>query len=412
MSGDVVIVGGGITGLTLALSLHAAGVRSRVYEAAPAFRHVGVGINLMPHAMREITELGLGERMEAKGVATREMGFYNRFGQFIHAEPRGRYAGYDWPQVSIHRAHVHGVLAAAVRERMGDDAIVLGARCAGVEQDASGVVVRFVDREPVRGTVAIGCDGIHSAIRRQFFPNEGPPVHQGVNMWRGTTRAKPFLTGHSMVQVGWIDIGKMVVYPLEAEPGADGLQLINWVAELRDDRPVRQDWNVAGSIEDLLPTYGGWTFDWLDVAGLVRNADQILEYPMVDRDPIPHWTHGRVTLVGDAAHPMYPRGGNGAGQGILDARTLAGCLAREGMTPAALTSYENLRAKPANDLVLMNRSAPPDTILRLVHERTGDKPFARIEDVIGREELEEVMARYKNAAGMDRATLRARASLV
>lgn len=409
---SVIIVGGGIAGLALALSLHQAGVRSRVYEAASAFRHVGVGLNLMPHAMRELTELGLLAKIEALGVPTREMAFYNRFGQFIHAEPRGRHAGYDWPQISIHRAHIHAVLAAAVRERLGDDAIVLDHRCEALEQDDAGVTVRFRDRPSVRGAIAIGADGIHSVFRKQFFPNEGPPVYKGINMWRGTTRWTPFLSGQSMVQVGWIDVGKMVIYPLEREPGPDGRQLINWVAERRSPRIVRQDWNVEGRLDDLRPTYGGWSFDWLDVAGMIEHAEQILEYPMVDRDPIPTWTFGRATLAGDAAHPMYPRGGNGAGQGILDARTLAGCIRREGASPAALASYDAVRTKAANDVVLLNRTAPPDAILGIVHERTGDKPFARIEDVVSREELEAVMRRYKEVAGMEKESLRSRASLV
>jgi 2-polyprenyl-6-methoxyphenol hydroxylase-like FAD-dependent oxidoreductase len=409
---DVVIIGGGITGLTLALSLQQVGIRSRIYEAAPAFGHVGVGINLMPHAMREITELGLGPAVERLGVATAEMCFYNRFGQFIYKEPRGRQAGYDWPQVSVHRAYVHGVLADAVRERLGPESIVLGHRCIGLEQDGEGVSIRFAEGAVVRAALVLACDGIHSVVRRQLCGDEGAPVYQGINMWRGTTRWHPFLSGSSMVQAGWLDVGKMVIYPIEARPGADGLQLINWVAELRSDRQVMQDWNVNGRVEDILPIYAGWRFPWLDVPGMMRAADQVLEYPMVDREPIAQWTYGRITLAGDAAHPMYPRGGNGAGQGILDARTLAGSIARLGPGPAALKDYESKRAPAANQVVMMNRSAPPDTVLQLVHERTGDRPFERIGEVVSDEELQAVMARYKKVAGFDRETLKARPSLV
>jgi 2-polyprenyl-6-methoxyphenol hydroxylase-like FAD-dependent oxidoreductase len=406
----VIIIGGGISGLTLALSLHEARVPCRVYEAASELKNLGVGINMMPNAMRELTELGLAERLERVSIATRDMGFYNRFGQFIYREPRGRHAGYAWPQLSIHRGDLHGVLVAAVRELMGADALVLGHRCESLEQNAGGVTVRFTGREPVRGAVAIACDGIHSAVRHQLYPDEGPPAYAGINMWRGTSYWKPYLTGESMCQIGWLDVGKLVVYPMAA-PREDGLQLINWTAEIRSARNVMADWNLGGRLEDFLPTYAGWKFDWLDVAGMLSKPNEVLEYPMVDRDPVGRWTHGRITLVGDAAHPMYPRGGNGAAQGILDARALAGCLKREPEPVAALKAYEELRLKAANAVVLAARSAGPDSILQTVHERTGDRPFARIEDVVSAEELSGMMERFKKVAGFEKESLNKRASL-
>lgn len=421
---DILILGGGITGLVLALSLHELGLPCRVFEAAPDLRRLGVGINLQPHAMRELTELGLGQLLEDVAVTTEEMAYYNRFGQFICKEPRGRAAGYDWPQLSIHRGDLHQVLIDAVRERLGQHSILLDKRCEGVDQDDQGVTARFADGSTARGTVAIACDGIHSAVRKQLYPDEGGVAYQGINMWRGVTRWKPYLSGMSMVQIGWLSVGKMVIYPIGKHVEADGLQLINWVAEIQSPRNVIQDWNLGGKLEDFLPTYADWHFDWLDVPEMIRNAEQILEYPMVDRDPLPQWTFGRVTLVGDAAHPMYPRGGNGAGQGILDARTLAGCLRQHSQqgpqgqqrqlrdATAALKAYEAARMEAANKVVLMNRSAPPDTILRVVHERTGDKPFARIEDVMSPAELIEFSDRYKRVAGFDKDALRQRASLV
>ena len=230
-------------------------------------------------------------------------------------------------------------------------------------------------------------------------------------MWRGVTRAKPFLTGASMVIAGWLEVGKFVVYPI-LPPDADGMQPINWVAEIQSPRNVMQDWNLGGRIEDFYPTFEQWRFDWLDCAALIRDAEQVLEYPMVDRDPLPYWTKGRITLLGDAAHPMYPRGSNGAGQAILDARALTGCLARNPNVEIALKEYEQLRLKAANDLVLMNRANPPDAILREVWQRSGDKPYARIEDVISNAELVALSENYKRVAGFEREALARRASLV
>jgi 2-polyprenyl-6-methoxyphenol hydroxylase-like FAD-dependent oxidoreductase len=407
----ILIVGGGVGGLTLALSLHQAGLPCRVFEAAPEIRPLGVGINLLPHGTRELTELGLQEKLARRAVATREVVFCNRFGQLIYREPRGRFAGYEWPQFSIHRADLQEVLLAAVRERLGGATIALGKKCVAIEQDASGATVRFDDGTSERGSAVIGCDGVNSTVRRILYPDEGPPAYQGINMWRGVTRAKPYLSAASMVIGGWLEVGKMVIYPIR-EPGGDGLQLINWVAEIQSPRNVMQDWNLGGKLEDFYPTFANWTFDWLDAASLLRNADTILEYPMVDRDPLPAWSRGRVTLLGDAAHPMYPRGSNGAGQAILDARALAGCLKREADASGALKAYERMRLKPAYDVVLMNRTNPPDAILREVHRRTGDKPFARIEDVISNEELVALSENYKRVAGFEREALARRESFI
>jgi len=403
---DIAIVGGGIGGLTLALSLHQVGISCRAYEAAPELKPLGVGINLLPHAMRELTELGLGAALERVAVATREAVFCNRFGQFIRREPRGRAAGYAWPQLSIHRADLHAVLAAAV-----GDALVLGAKCVGVEQDAEGVMLSFEDGANARADAAIGCDGIHSAVRRILHPAEGPLSYQGINMWRGVTRARPFLTGASMLVGGWLEVGKLVVYPVRDAIDPEGRQLVNWVAEIQSPGNVMQGWNRPGRLADFLPAFADWRFHWLDCAALLRTAESVLEYPMVDREPLPFWTQGRVTLLGDAAHPMYPRGSNGAGQAILDARTLAGCLKRERDVPAALKAYEAARLKPAYEVVLANRTSGPDALLREVHRRTGDRPFARIEDVMSEAEMRALAENYQRIAGFEREALERRASL-
>ena len=406
----ILIVGGGIGGLTLALSLHQAGIGCKVFEAAPEIKPLGVGINLLPHAMREYTELGLQERLARVAVETQEFCYYDRFGRFIYKEARGKFAGYDWPQLSIHRGELHKVLVDAVRERLGPDSFVLGSKCVSFAQGKSGVRVDFSDGTSAHGTAAVGCDGIHSAVRKQMHPDEGPPSYQGINMWRGVTRGQPYLSGASMVVAGWLAAGKMVVYPIRTF--GDGTQLINWVAEIQSPRNVRQDWNLAGKLADFYPVFASRAHDWLDIAAMIRDADGILEYPMVDREPLAWWTQGRVTLLGDAAHPMYPRGSNGAGQAILDARVLAGCLRRDNDVAAALHAYEAARLKPAYEVVIANRSAGPDAILRTVHERTGDQPFGRIEDVISEDELRALAENYKRIAGFEREALKARPSLV
>lgn len=407
---NIAIVGAGIGGLTLALGLHQAGISCRVFESAPEIKPLGVGINILPHAVRELEHLGLLDALAQVGVTTRESAFYNAHGQFVYSEPAGRHAGYKWPQFSIHRGDLQAVLLQAVRERMGDDAVVSDHRCAGFEQDDDGVTIRFEDnagnaRAPVRAAIAVGCDGIHSSIRKQLYPNDGPPRYSGVNMWRGTIVMKPFLSGATMVRAGWLSVGKMVIYPIRDNVDGQGNQLVNWVAEIEAEEPARRDWTGRGKLEDFFPAFADWHFDWLDVAAMIRNTDTILEYPMVDQDPLPRWSFGRVTLLGDAAHPMVPRGSNGAGQAILDVPCLVEKLRTLGLTPEALTAYDNVRVKATGDVVLMNRKAPPDAILKTVHELTGGKPFASIDDVISASELAAISNSYKNVAGLNKDAL-------
>lgn len=399
---EVIIVGAGIGGLTTALTLHAAGIACRVYESATEIRPIGVGINVLPHAAKELAALGLRDTLVSAGIATAESAFFNRFGQLIYREPAGMAAGYEWPQVSIHRGALQMLLLDAVRARMGHDAVLTGYVCTGVEQTDDAATALFADRDSVRGSAVIACDGIHSAVRKQFYPAEGAPRYSGYNMWRGVTVWPRFLTGASMVRAGWLANGKMVIYPIRDLD--DGKQLVNWVAEIETPRHLDRDWNRAGRLEDFLPAFADWHFDWLDVPALIRGAETVLEFPMVDQDPLPRWTFGRVTLLGDAAHPMVPRGSNGAGQAILDARAIADCLSSAGVAEA-LTRYEALRLPPTTEVVLTNRRNPPDAILREVYERTGDKPFARIEDVIPEAELRAITDRYKTVAGYDKKAL-------
>jgi len=408
---DVVIIGAGIGGLTLGLMLHRAGIPCRIYEAASELKAVGVGINILPHASRELCDLGLERALTNVSIITREFCFFNRFGQFIYSEPAGRYAGYDVPQFSIHRGDLQMVLLDAFVERAGRDRVVLGWRCTGV--DAESGTARFVDSatgkplESQRGSVVVSCEGIHSRVRKQLYPDEGPPKYAGINMWRGVTRWKPILTGASMIRIGWHKPAKLLLYPIRDTIDAEGRQLVNWVVDIETPEYEKNDWNRPGKLEDFIYAMEDWHFDWLDVPDFIRKADAIYEYPMVDQDPLPRWSFGRLTLLGDAAHPMYPRGANGAAQAILDCRSLSDALAKHA-DPVALKAYEAERLPATRDVVLANRSAPPDKILQEVYRRTGDKPFTHIEDVISREELAALSESYKRVAGYDRERLKQR----
>jgi 2-polyprenyl-6-methoxyphenol hydroxylase-like FAD-dependent oxidoreductase len=358
-----------------------------------------------------LAALGVEADLARAAISTQDATFFNRFGQLIYQEPLGRAAGYEHPQFSIHRGDLQMILLAAFRARAGQDRLNTNRHCIAVEQDESGVRVHFSDgpdgkdRSTVRGRVAIACDGINSAIRKQFFPGEGEPRYSGVNMWRGVTRWKPILSGASMVRAGWLSHGKMVIYPIRAAD-ADGLQLMNWVAEIETPVYRKRDWNRPGSIEDFIGAFADWHFDWLDVPALIRGADSVLEFPMVDQDPLPRWSFGRVTLLGDAAHPMVPRGSNGAGQAILDARALTSALLEHRDPVVALAAYEKQRLEATTRIVLTNRSNPPDAILREVFQRTHDRPFGNIDDVISRDELVALSEGYRRIAGYSKDSLR------
>ncbi|RXZ30993.1 flavin-dependent oxidoreductase [Oxalobacteraceae bacterium CAVE-383] len=407
---DVAIIGAGIGGLTLALNLHEAGISCRVYESAAQLSALGVGINLLPHAVRELERFGLLEKLAAVAVTTKDSAFFNQHGQFIYSEPAGRYAGYNWPQFSIHRGDLQGILLEAVRQRLGHDAVLEGHRCTGFEQDKEGVTAHFTGpageaRDDARAEILVACDGVHSVVRKALHPNEGAPRYSGVNMWRGTVAVKPFLSGACMVRAGWFPVGKMVIYPIRDAIDAEGNQLVNWLAELASPEPARRDWNGIGKLDDFFPTYADWHFDWLDVAAMIEATQNILVYPMVDQDPLPRWSFERVTLLGDAAHPMIPRGSNGAGQAILDSPCLVAQFKRFGLNAQALSVYDDIRRKETGDVVLMNRKAPPDAILQKVYDLTGGKRFGKIEDVISQEELRAISENYKNVAGFNKDVL-------
>ncbi len=400
----VAIVGGGICGLSLALNLKQRGIACRVYERAPEVRELGVGITALPHAMREFTALGIGDQLLAAGIENRESCFFNRFGQLIYREPRGKFAGYQYPEVGIHRGRLHLILYEAARKALGPDAIQTDHECLGVEQDENGATVHFRRTSTgealvnVAADVVVACDGVNSVIRKQLYPDD-KVVFSGINTWRGVTRHKPILGGRTYMRVGSILTGKIVIYPIVDDIDGGGNQLINWMAEIKRDTTDANDWNKPGDLADFFPIYESWRFDWLDVAQMIRDADQILEYPMVDKDPIDTWTFGRVTLAGDAAHPMYPRGSNGAAQATIDARTLADFLRSNTDPRDALKAYEAARSGPAGRVVRTNRAHPPDFINIKVEELVGDKPFDDLDKYITQDELRALSENYKRIAG-------------
>ena len=400
---DVAIVGGGICGLSLALNLKERGISCRVYERAPEIKELGVGITLLPHAMREFTALGLGNELLKAGIENQESRFYNRFGQLIYKEARGRLAGYEFPEVCIHRGRLHMILFKATQDRLGADAIRTDHECIGVEQDEQAATIHFRTsagrtKGSVRADVVIDCEGINSAIRKQFYP-EDKVAFAGINTWRGITRRKPILDGRTYMRVGSILTGKIVIYPIIDSVDSEGRQLINWMAEIKRDTFAQNDWNKPGNLADFFPLYENWHFEWLNVAQMIRDADQILEYPMVDKDPIDKWTFGRITLAGDAAHPMYPRGSNGAAQAAIDARTLADLLRGNPDPRDALKGYETARSGPAARVVRTNREHPPDFINIKVEELVGDQPFDDLDKYITQDQLRALSENYKRIAG-------------
>ena len=400
----VLIAGGGIAGLALGLTCHQIGVPFKVFEAVPEIKPLGVGINLQPTAVRELYDLGLEDRLPEIGVKTRDYGMYSKKGLEVWVEPRGTWAGYDWPQYSVHRGALHMMLHTALMERAGPQSVETGWSVERFENTSDGVLLHLRHRDGTqrteRGSLAVGADGIHSTIRQQMEPDQGDPRWSGAILWRGTTPAVPFKSGASMVMVGNNDV-RFVSYPISACDAKTGLATINWIAEIRYDLDQawnKEDWSREADLDDFLPILRGLEADWIDIPGLITGAAQVFEYPMVDRDPIDRWTHGNVTLMGDAAHAAYPVGSNGAGSAIIDARQIGAAFLEHGVTRDALLAYEAKMLPMTSNVVLMNRGAGPDSILGVVEERCGGL-FDDIEDVIPKAELAAHAERYKTAAG-------------
>jgi 5-methylphenazine-1-carboxylate 1-monooxygenase len=404
-----IIAGGGIGGLTTALMLHGRGIDCELFEQSDHIRELGVGINTLPHAIKELAALDLLQRLDAVAIRTFELLYTNRFGQEIWREPRGLDAGYDVPQFSIHRGRLQGVIYQAVRERLGENRIHTGHRLGAFRQDEGGVTADFFDRSgalrsTVTGDILIGADGIHSSARAALYPNEGPARWNGAMLWRGAVEWPRFLTGRSMIVAGGM-AAKLVVYPI-AEDSRDNLRLTNWavVAKIGDGSkppPRKEDWSRTGRMEELAPHIRRFEIGHVDAQALIKATPEFWEYPMCDRDPLPRWSFGRVTLLGDAAHPMYPVGSNGASQAILDARALADHLVAAGHPMQALWAYERDRLPPTAQIVRMNRTGGPEGVIDAVEERAPDG-FTDIGAVMSYEERQAIVRGYAASAGFAR----------
>lgn len=410
----VMIAGGGIGGLTAALCLHEIGVRVSVFESSSGLRELGVGINVLPHAVKEYERLGLDRRLLDSGVELKNYAWFNKFGQPIWSELRGRSAGYNWPQISIHRGHFQAILSQAVRERLGDGAQHWNHRLEAFEQAGDVVRASFVDGQTgapaatCEADALIGADGIHSVVRAHYYPNEGPPRWSGNMLWRMTVETDPVLGGQTMIAVGNART-KIVGYEISREAKSRGRSLFNWIAEARlgepgSALPEREDWNRESSVDAFLPYFENWRFGWLDVPDLARRTEKVWVFPMVDRDPIERWTFGRVTLLGDAAHPMWPIGSNGASQAVLDSRCLADRIAEYDDVGEAFAAYESERRPATARVVLANRANAHDEVLEIAERRAPDG-FADIRDVASEEELETICAQYRQTAQFDKKRL-------
>ncbi len=407
----MIIAGAGIGGLTTALCLHEAAFDVQVFESAREIKPLGVGINLLPHAVRVLTHLGLQEELNKTAIATSELAYYSKHGKKIWQEPRGKFAGYNWPQFSVHRGSFQMLLLNEVKKRLGAGKVQTGFFLQQAINKENFIKADLINKEKnetiaVEGDALIAADGIHSSMRRQFYPDEGPPKFSGIILHRGVTKAKPFLSGSSMIMAGSAD-KKFVAYPIQNSIDEEGNQLINWIGDLRmsaEENIMPQDWNRRADKNKLLREFGDWRFDWLDVPSLIDNAEAIYEFPMSDRDPLPQWSFGHITLLGDAAHPMYPIGSNGASQAILDAECLTESLRNNNDIEVALKEYEAIRLPATAKIVLQNRQMGPEQVMQIVEERAPGG-FENLYDVIGQEELESIAARYKQIAGFDKEAL-------
>lgn len=408
----VMIAGGGIGGLSVALTLTQIGVPCVVFEAVPELKPLGVGINLQPNAVRELYDLGIGaEDLDQVGVPTKEWALVGRNGNDIYAEPRGLLAGYNWPQYAVHRGEFHMLLYRKLVERAGEGVVRLGQRVVGYENNADGSVTAIIEQRDgttlrETGTLLIGSDGIHSRVRAQMHPDQPPIQWGGIVMWRGTTLAKPHRTGSSFLGLG-SDKHRMVIYPISYPDPDTGLAWINWIAEITLEDTEGYDvssWFRQAQLDEFKHHFDGWTYDWMDVPALLNGSTVAYENPMIDRDPVPFWVDGAACLMGDAAHAMYPTGSNGASQAVIDARELGIAMLEHGVTRAAVQAFNDKLCGPVSELILRNRGAGPFGLLNMVEDRCGGE-FDDIDTVIPAAERAEFMAKYKSAAGFAIETL-------
>jgi len=405
---DITIIGAGPAGLATALRLHQKGFRPRIYESAAALRPLGVGIDVKPYGTQEVTELGLLEEFQKISVDARESIFYTRYGQEIYGEKCGKHMGYDHEQRFVHRGTFQMMLYDAVIHRLGRDTVTLGARCKSFQQDDNGVTVYFEQGQDgvpaeIRTDILIGVDGIKSTIRKQLLPASTRSHYSGITLWRGVTLMKPFKTGGTILHIGDpIAQGSLIVYPIRDNEDGKGNTLVNWVVEQNGRPESIEDWNQRVTPDEIAHKFDECKLEFLDVGKMIRSAREVYLFPLIDHDPLPQWSFGRVTLLGDAAHAMYPRGGNGVCQALVDTRVIAEKLATVSDPVEALCQYEAERRNKVNRIVLANRGEGPEVVRRIVEERSGGKPFDDIEKIFPRAEADALFKEYHRMAGMTR----------
>ena len=371
-----VIVGAGIGGLVTALRLHRAGIACAVYEQSERSARWASGSTCLPHAVRVLAESGLLDALDAVAVRTPELVYAHRLGPEILHRPCGIDAGYALPQLSIHRGRLQGVLLHAVRNGSAPAPCAPGVGWSASPRTAPGVRARF-DRRGRLETVAdvlVGADGIHSTARRLLFPTEGPPRWNGVQMWRGATewhavRDRPFDDRRRRARPpSW--------WSTRSGPGTRPTPPAHQLGGVHQDRARRRSAARDARTGRAAPTAAEWPATspvsgcraWTTSA-LVRCDSGVLRVPDVRPRPAAALEPGRVTLLGDAAHPMYPMGSNGAGQAVLDAESLADALAQRRTRCGRCAAYEGPSGCRHPDVVLRNRVGGPESVIDEVERR-------------------------------------------
>jgi len=332
----VLVVGGGIGGITTVLALRQRGVDVQLYEQAAAFGQVGAGLQISSNAAKILLKLGLGEALKQvatypegrdyRGWDTAERLYYTPLGQKAEAH-------FGSPYYAAHRAELLDVLLTGLTDRSG---IILGSRVTRVDQDANGVTLTLANGETAHGDILIAADGIHSTIRGQLFGKE-LPRYTGNVAWRGLVPAErvAHLDLGSVVGV-WMGPNRSIVqYYVSAG------KTFNWIGISRSSEPARESWLAEGKVEDALAEYDGWNDT---IRTIIGATPKVLRQALYDREPLPDWQVGRVVLMGDAAHPMMPFYAQGGAQSIEDAYVLAGCIAEGQDKPLdALTRFVKMR---------------------------------------------------------------------